>query len=108
MSKGKSIGKLKNIDSTTRRIIAKIESGEFEFDTIEHMIHSIVVDREKVIQRLKDKNRPREFVMSERRIAGALRETIHAHGIINKDLIGSAAKRIMGQCTVLAETACNG
>ena len=105
MSKGKSIGKLKSVDSTTRRIIAKVESGEFDFDMIEHMIHSIVVDREKVIQRLKDKNRPREFVMSERRIAGALRNTIREHGTITAELIGSASKRIMGQCTVLAETA---
>ncbi len=29
-------------------------------------------------------------------IVGALRETIRAHGIINKKLIGSAAKRITG------------
>jgi len=34
-------------------------------------------------------------------VIGALRETIRVHGIINKRLIGSAAKRITG--TLIAE-----
>jgi hypothetical protein len=40
---------------------------------------------------------------TERRIAGALRNTIHDHGPITKRYIGSAAKRIYGQLLCLAK-----
>ncbi len=96
-----SKGKVKSIESTTRRIIAKIENGEYDHDQIEHMIQSLIKNRDKVIVRLKDKSRPRELVLSQKMISGAIRDTINKHGSITKHTISSAAKRILGNCTVL-------
>ena len=55
----------------------------------------IIEDYEKVnlqtIEKLK-----KEKKIEAKRISGALKQTIHAHGDITKELIGSATKRIMG------------
>lgn len=100
-----SKGKLKSIESTTRRIITKIEAGDYDHDQIEHMIQSLIKNRDNVIVNLKHQAKPRELVLSEGSIAGALRDTIHAHGTITKHQISSAAKRILGQCTRMVQEA---
>lgn len=46
------------------------------------------LDTIKKLKRLKQ--------LETRKISGALKQTINAHGPITKDLIGSAAKRIYG------------
>ena len=42
--------KKKSIESTTRRIIERVESGDFDYHTIEHMIESLVTNRIKYAQ----------------------------------------------------------
>lgn len=59
------------------------------------LLMSIIDDYEKAnlltIEKLKkDKN------LESKRISGALKQTINAHGPITKELIGSATKRIYG------------
>lgn len=58
-------------------------------------IIAIVDEYEKAnlstIEKLK-----RDKILDAKRINGALKQTIHAHGAITKELIGSASKRIMG------------
>jgi len=93
-----SKGKVKSIESTTRRIIAKVEAGDYDHEQIEHMIQSLIKNRDKVIKNLKNMSRPRELVLNEKAISGALRDTIKHHGNITKFTIGSASKRILGQC----------
>lgn len=95
------MGKLKSIKSTTNRIITKIEAGDYDYDQIEHMITSLVKNRDKEITRLIDKMRPRVFNLTESKIAGAIITTIKAHGPITKTWVGSAAKRIYAECIEL-------
>lgn len=59
------------------------------------LLMSIIDDYEKanllVIEKLR-----KEKKIEAKRISGALKQTIHAHGAITKVFIGSATKRIMG------------
>ena len=45
--------KLKSIESTARRIIKRVQSGDYDQELIEHMIGSIVKNRENIINNLK-------------------------------------------------------
>ena len=99
-----SKGKVKSIESTTRRIIARIESGEYDQERIQHMIQSLIKNRDQVIVNLKHQAKPRVLALSEGSISGALRDTINAHGTITRNHISSAAKRILGQCTRVVES----
>lgn len=100
MSKNANI---KHIKSTTRRFIKLVESGRYKEEDLENMLGALVSSRDRVIKHLKKRAKPREFVLNERSIAGAVRDTINAHGDITKQQIGSAAKRIMAQCTRVIE-----
>ncbi len=95
------MSKIKSIKSTTNRIIKKVESGDYDVEQIEHMITALVKNRDRRIESLKDKSRPRVFNMNETKIAGAIRNTIDTHGPITKDWIASAAKRIYKECVDL-------
>ena len=56
---------------------------------------SVIEDYEKVNLSSIDKLKKDKAIQSKR-ISGALKQTINAHGVITKELIGSATKRIMG------------
>jgi len=92
------MGKIKSTEHTTKRIIAMVESGEYDPAVIQHMIDSIIVNRDQRIQQLKKKIQPKEFNMSIKIVTGALRACINDHGPISSKWIGSAAKRIYGNC----------
>ncbi len=95
------MGKLKSVESTVLRIIGKVESGDYDEATLIHMVQSIIDNRDRRIKHLEDKNRPREFIITERKITGALRNTIKEHGDITNKSIGSAAKRVYRSCIEL-------
>ena len=96
------MGKIKSTEHTTKRIISMVESGDYDVDTIQHMIDSLVENRDRRIRQLEKKARPKEFNMTLKTVSGALRETIRQHGPITPEWIGSAAKRIYGNCQQLA------
>jgi len=81
-------GKLKN------KFVNSFLNKKITEKDIESMM-TIVDEYEKAnlstIEKLK-KDKSRE----SKRISGALKQTIHAHGPITKELIGSATKRIYG------------
>jgi len=56
---------------------------------------SVIENYEKVNLSSIDKLKKDKSIESKR-ISGALKQTINAHGVITKELIGSATKRIMG------------
>jgi len=91
-----SKGKVKSLESTARRIFQKVSAGEFDQDQVEHMIHSLLINRDKVIKNLKRKAKPHKLLLNEKAISGALRDCINQHGNITKHTIGSASKRIRG------------
>lgn len=62
-----------------------------EMDKILEIIDIYEKDNLDTIKKLK-----REKHLDVRRINGALKQTINAHGPITKELIGSASKRIYG------------
>lgn len=99
-----SKGKVKSIESTTRRIIERVEAGEYSHEQIQHMIQSLIKNRDQVIVNLKHQAKPRTLALTERSISGALRDTINQHGNITRHSISSAAKRILGQCTRMVES----
>lgn len=80
-----------------------VKSGDYDPDTIQHMIDSIVVNRDKRIKQLEKNIRPKSFNMTLKVISGSMRDTIKNHGPITNDWIGSAAKRIYGNCQNLAK-----
>jgi len=94
---------IKSVPRTARRIIEKVESGNYTPDMIEHMIESLIKNRDNTIDTLQKAMRPREFILSESDISGALRDTINAHGSITSQFIGSAAKRIFKSCQKIIE-----
>lgn len=81
-------GKLKN------KLIASFLNKKITENDIESIIN-VVEEYEKAnlstIEKLK-----KDKSLESKRISGALKQTINAHGPITKDLIGSACKRIMG------------
>lgn len=95
------MGKIKSVETTVKRIIAKVESGEYDPEILIHMVQSIVDNRDRRIKFLEKSSKTRTFTLTERKIAGALRNTIKTHGDITKQNIGSAAKRIYGTCLEL-------
>jgi hypothetical protein len=56
---------------------------------------SVIENYEKVNLSSIDKLKKDKSIESKR-ISGALKQTINAHGVITKELIGSTTKRIMG------------
>ena len=56
---------------------------------------SVIENYEKVNLTSIDKLK-KDKAIESKRISGALKQTINAHGVITKELIGSATKRIMG------------
>ena len=96
---------MKSSERTTKRIIAMVESGDYDPDIIQHMVDSLIESRERKIRHLKKKAKPREFIMTTKIISGALKNCIRDHGPITKDWIGSAAKRIYGNCQQVVENA---
>ena len=56
---------------------------------------SVIENYEKVNLSSIDKLKKDKSIESKK-ISGALKQTINAHGVITKELIGSATKRIMG------------
>lgn len=56
---------------------------------------SVIENYEKVNLSAIDKLK-KDKAIESKRISGALKQTINAHGVITKELIGSATKRIMG------------
>lgn len=91
---------LKSVERTVQRIAAMTNANEETRCVVEHMIESIVKNRDRVIayqkERIKKLEQPKTQIVEPSRISGALLNTIHAHGPITLDLIGSATKRIMG------------
>lgn len=90
--------KNKLVSTTVNRIRRMVESGNPDWDKIEHMVQSLVENKEKQIEYYKARSIPRqrEFFVTEKAIAGALRSTINAHGPITKAWIASATKRLYG------------
>jgi len=89
---------LKHPRKVAERITKMVESGDYDLDTIEHMIASQTHRYERKIEHLKKQLRPQRFFMSERRIIGGLKNCIRDHGPITKDWVGSAAKRVYSSC----------
>jgi hypothetical protein len=56
---------------------------------------TVIENYEKVNLSSIDKLK-KDKAIESKRISGALKQTINAHGVITKELIGSATKRIMG------------
>jgi len=65
--------------------------GSNEIDVILNMVDEYEKDNLDTIEKLK-----RVKKVELNKINGALRQTINAHSIITKELIGSASKRIYG------------
>ena len=95
--------KMKSIDSVVRRIGNMAEFSEDDLAKVQHMIESVVKNRDKIIARQKTKMKDREVVISEKRVSGAIREAIRAHGPITPQLISSASKRIVGNIVQVIE-----
>jgi hypothetical protein len=87
---------IKTTSRTAKRIIAMVESGNYDPDIIEHMLQSLVESRDRRIRHLEKKAKPREFVITPKAISGALRSCIRHHGPITKELVPSASKRLYG------------
>lgn len=88
---------LKSVSRTAQRIAEMTGANEETMKVIEHMISSVVANRDRVIEYQKRKIKPRHVVIDEQRVAGAIRDCIKQHGPITPDFIGSATKRICGQ-----------
>lgn len=95
---------LKSPARTAQRIIAMVESGDYDPLIIEHMVESVVKNRDRRIKELENRSKPRTFDMTIKRISGALRDTIKEHGDITPNFIASAAKRIYGKCQQVENT----
>lgn len=95
---------LKLAKKTAERIIAMVKSGDYDPNVIIHMTESLVISRDRRIEYLEKKNRPRVFNITEKKVAGALRDCIKVHGNITKEAISSAAKRIYYGCVELENT----
>jgi len=65
--------------------------GSNEIDVILNMVDEYEKDNLDTIEKLK-----RDKKVELNKINGALKQTINAHSIITKELIGSASKRIYG------------
>lgn len=89
---------LKNTKRTAQRIIAMVESGNYDPEIIEHMVESVVNNRDKRIKELETRVKPRTFDISLKIISSELINTIKAHGPITRNYVSSAAKRIYGNC----------
>jgi hypothetical protein len=79
------LGKLEN------NIQNELSSGKPNIENIIGFINDYEKNNLATIEKLK-----RGKIIESKRISGAIKNTIHAHGPITKNLIGSATKRIMG------------
>lgn len=77
--------KLKN------KIINELITKSPDINNIMNFIHEYEKDNLETINKLK-----RDKLIETKKISGALKQTINAHGSITKVLIGSATKRIYG------------
>lgn len=82
-------GKLEN------NIRLELESNSPKLKNIIQAVNAYQKDGEDTIEKLK---KAKKIDMAK--INGALKQTIHAHGPITKELIGSAGKRIYGALIV--------
>jgi hypothetical protein len=77
------------------RLVKKIKNEmSKEYPKVDRII-DIVEEFEKKNLKTIDKLK-KEKTISLNRISGGLKQTINAHGYINRNLIGSASKRIYG------------
>jgi hypothetical protein len=79
--KGKLVRDLKN----------ELANDNPSLDRVLEIIQEYEKNNLNTIEKLK-----RDKVFETKRISGALKQTIHAHGPITSNLIGSATKRIYG------------
>ena len=93
--------KVKAIDRTVERLAAKYGISDEDAANINHMLHSVVESRDRRlrhIENLLERNRyiaEQKIAPTRKKIAGALKTTITAHGPITSSLIGSTARRIV-------------
>ena len=97
------MSKLKGVERTVRRIGEMVELDEQQRLIVEHMLESVVKNRDQRIEYLETKAAPRNYAPTKQRITGALRSTINAHGPITPENIESASKRILGQISEKVE-----
>jgi len=90
------MSKLKSIKSVVRRIGLMSEFSDEDLAKVQHMIESVVRNRDNIIKKQEGKLKERIIVLSEKRVSGVIRNTIKAHGPITKHFISSASKRIVG------------
>jgi hypothetical protein len=81
-------GKLRN------KLINNFPKNKLTDKDVETLM-TMVEDYEKANLATIDKLK-KDKVLESKRISGAIKQTIHAHGPITKELIGSATKRIYG------------
>ena len=84
----------KSVKHVVERIALMGELNEAQVEVIRHMIESLIRNRDVLIDRLTVRAGAVENIITDKMIAGALRECITAHGDITKEWIGSAAKRV--------------
>ena len=77
------------------RIKQEFEKEVPSYEKIIEIVEKYNQDNLNTIEKLKKIKK-----VEMKRINGALRQTINAHGVINKALIGSATKRIYGALIV--------
>lgn len=73
------------------RIKRELEAPTPNLENIIRVVEDYEKDNIRFIEKLK-----KEKSYEAKRISGALKQTIHAHGPITSVLIGSATKRILG------------
>lgn len=98
------MSKAKSIKSVVRRIGLMSEFSDEDLSKVQHMIESVVRNRDNIIKRQEGKLKDRIIVLDEKRVSGVLRDTIAAHGPITKRFISSASKRIVGGLQQVVET----
>jgi len=74
-----------------KNLIIELDNEKPDLNKILKYIDEYEIENVKTINKLKRKRK-----LDIRRINGAIKQTINAHGPISKDLIGSASKRIYG------------
>lgn len=91
---------MKSIDKTVKRLTEKLNLDSEDSEMLSQMLYSVVDSREKRIKSLEKKLEKHEkaFVPTKKKIMGSLKNCIDAHGPITKDLLESAAKRVLNNC----------
>lgn len=79
----------------TEKIKLELSKPQPNLDIILKYVNDFEKENLKTIEKLK-----KQKSVEAKKINGALRQTINAHGPITKELIGSASKRILGSLMV--------